>query len=50
VPAAEQLREQALEAGVDIFERLAESRAGFPIDLVNRGLQCLERIVQVCKL
>ena len=43
VAAAEQAREQLLDAGVDAVERFLEARARFLVDLADRAFERFER-------
>ena len=48
--AAEQLREQALEAGIHVREGLAEAGPRLAVDLANRAFQRRECGLQVLEL
>src|SRR5690606_5609790 len=45
--AAEYLRKQVLQPTIDLVEGLLEAAAGFPIDLADDLLQCIQRLYQV---
>ena len=50
MPAAEQTRKHDAQTLVDLLEGILETRTGLAIDFLNRGRQCIQRLLQILVL